>query len=98
MPLEGGGRESAMAPLAHQSLRENAPAPASAAQRFGVVERPDVTFTPAVARETEHLYERVKRDLLQRDWSDMNAYAEAKTKVIEGIKARARADRRNTHQ
>lgn len=44
------------------------------------------------------LYERVKRDLLQRDWSDMNAYAEAKTKVIEGIKARARADRRNTHQ
>jgi GrpB-like predicted nucleotidyltransferase (UPF0157 family) len=36
-------------------------------------------------------YERTKRDLVQRDWSDMNAYAEAKSEVIEGIKARARA-------
>ncbi len=38
-------------------------------------------------------YEPTKRDLVQRDWSDMNAYAEAKTDVIESIKARARADR-----
>jgi GrpB-like predicted nucleotidyltransferase (UPF0157 family) len=36
------------------------------------------------------LYERTKRDLLTRDWSDMNAYADAKTDVIEAIKARAR--------
>jgi GrpB-like predicted nucleotidyltransferase (UPF0157 family) len=38
-------------------------------------------------------YERAKRDLVQRNWSDMNVYAEAKTEVIEGIKARARAER-----
>lgn len=39
------------------------------------------------------LYERTKRDLAQRNWSDMNAYAEAKTEIIEGIKARALAER-----
>lgn len=37
------------------------------------------------------LYEDTKRDLLTRDWSDMNAYADAKTAVIEAIKDRARA-------
>jgi GrpB-like predicted nucleotidyltransferase (UPF0157 family) len=36
------------------------------------------------------LYEKTKRELVARDWPDMNAYAEAKTAVIEGIKARAR--------
>lgn len=37
------------------------------------------------------LYEATKRDLTSRDWSDMNAYADAKTAVIEDIKGRARA-------
>lgn len=32
-------------------------------------------------------------DLALRDWSDMNANADAKTEIIEGIKARARAER-----
>jgi GrpB-like predicted nucleotidyltransferase (UPF0157 family)/ADP-ribose pyrophosphatase YjhB (NUDIX family) len=41
------------------------------------------------------LYEATKRDLVTRDWSDMNAYADAKTEVIEAIKARARAARGN---
>ncbi|WP_229118883.1 GrpB family protein [Enemella evansiae] len=36
------------------------------------------------------LYESTKRDLLTHDWSDMNAYADAKTDVIEEINARAR--------
>ena len=36
------------------------------------------------------LYERTKRDLADREWPDMNAYAEAKTEVIEAIKGRAR--------
>lgn len=36
------------------------------------------------------LYERTKRDLLTRDWADMNAYAEAKTDVITELKERAR--------
>jgi GrpB-like predicted nucleotidyltransferase (UPF0157 family) len=37
------------------------------------------------------LYESTKRALLERTWSDMNDYADAKTDVIESIKARARA-------
>ncbi|WP_310963443.1 GrpB family protein [Nocardioides terrisoli] len=36
-------------------------------------------------------YEATKRDLVARDWPDMNAYADAKTEVIEDIKRRARA-------
>jgi len=40
-----------------------------------------------------NLYESTKRDLMAREWSDMNAYADAKTEVIEAIKARARARR-----
>lgn len=37
------------------------------------------------------LYEETKRELTGRGWSDMNAYAEAKTEVIEAIKTRARS-------
>lgn len=37
------------------------------------------------------LYERTKRALMERRWDDMNAYADAKTEVIEAIKERARA-------
>ena len=36
------------------------------------------------------LYESTKRELLDRDWNDMNDYADAKTAVVEAIKARAR--------
>jgi len=35
-------------------------------------------------------YERLKRSLAQREWSDMNHYADAKGPVIEAILARAR--------
>ena len=34
-------------------------------------------------------YESVKRKLAKEDWSDMNAYAQAKTEVVERIIARA---------
>ncbi|MDY0914826.1 GrpB family protein [Rathayibacter festucae] len=37
------------------------------------------------------LYEATKRSLMERSWADMNAYSDAKTEVIEAIKARARA-------
>ena len=43
--------------------------------------------------DDRRLYEGVKRDLGAREWSDMNAYADAKTGVIEDIKARARSAR-----
>lgn len=37
------------------------------------------------------LYETTKRELVKADWTDMNAYADAKGGVIAEIKARARA-------
>lgn len=40
--------------------------------------------------EDRDLYERTKRTLIDQDWPNMNAYAEAKTEVITDIKARAR--------
>lgn len=40
--------------------------------------------------EDRDLYERTKRDLLDQDWADMNAYAEAKTEVITTIMEHAR--------
>ena len=36
------------------------------------------------------LYEQTKRRLITQDWPDMNAYADAKSEIIEAIKARAR--------
>jgi hypothetical protein len=36
----------------------------------------------------------IKRKRMTRDWSDMNAYADAKTGVIEQIKGRASPTRR----
>jgi GrpB-like predicted nucleotidyltransferase (UPF0157 family) len=44
--------------------------------------------------EDRDLYERTKRALIEQDWRDMNAYADAKTDVIAGIKERARQSRR----
>lgn len=43
--------------------------------------------------EDRDLYERTKRALTEQDWADTNAYAEAKTEVISGIKERARQSR-----
>ena len=43
--------------------------------------------------EDRDLYERTKRALIEQDWADMNAYAEAKTGVIAEIKERARQRR-----
>ncbi|MXG88884.1 GNAT family N-acetyltransferase [Nocardioides flavescens] len=36
------------------------------------------------------LYEQTKRDLISRDWASMDAYADAKTEVVEAIKERGR--------
>jgi GrpB-like predicted nucleotidyltransferase (UPF0157 family) len=41
--------------------------------------------------EERLLYEELKRKLAQEEWPDMNAYARAKTVVVEEIIARARA-------
>lgn len=51
--------------------------------------RDHLRVTPA----DRDLYETTKRELTTRTWTDTNAYADAKTDVIEAIKARARAAR-----
>lgn len=42
--------------------------------------------------EDRHFYEQTKRRLAAQTWVNMKAYAKAKTQVIEGIIASARAD------
>lgn len=42
--------------------------------------------------EDRNRYERRKRDLASKEWPDMNAYAEAKTEIIESIIASAQAE------
>jgi GrpB-like predicted nucleotidyltransferase (UPF0157 family) len=42
------------------------------------------------------LYENTKRALLTEQWSDMNAYADAKTEVVAAIKERARLRSRSS--
>lgn len=37
------------------------------------------------------LYEQTKRGLLEQDWPDTNTYADAKTDIIDQIRARAHA-------
>jgi GrpB-like predicted nucleotidyltransferase (UPF0157 family) len=40
------------------------------------------------SRADRDAYERLKRDLADRDWPDMNAYADAKAALIHEIVAR----------
>lgn len=42
--------------------------------------------------EDRDLYERTKRALVAQDWPDTNAYADAKTEVVEAIKERTRRE------
>lgn len=49
----------------------------SAAARFGILEMPDLAFTPAIARETEHLYERVKDFIPAIEWPVYAPYVHA---------------------
>jgi quinolinate synthase len=49
----------------------------SAAERFGVLDMPDLSYTPAVARETEHLYERVKQFIPAIEWPVYAPYVHA---------------------
>ena len=51
-----------------------------------------LTFRDRLRRNADDrsLYERTKRELAAREWPDMNAYADAKTEVIESILAASR--------
>ena len=50
-------------------------------------------FLLTQATGNRDLYERTNRALIQQDWPSMDAYADAKTDVVEEIKARARRSR-----
>ena len=49
----------------------------SAADRFGVIERPALEWTPEVAEETAHLYERVKDHIPKIEWPVYAPYVAA---------------------
>ena len=49
----------------------------TAAERFGVLARPELKYTPAVARETAHLYERVKTLIPEIEWPVYAPYVHA---------------------
>lgn len=53
----------------------------SAAIRHGVWERPDLSFTPAVAKETEHLYERVRDFIPAIEWPVFAPYIHAINRI-----------------
>ena len=54
----------------------------------------NLTFRDRLRRniDNRNRYERTKRELAAREWPDMNAYAEAKTEVIESILAASQAE------
>ncbi len=56
------------------AVRMTAP---TAAQRFGVMEKPDLSFTPDIARETAELYERVKDFIPAIEWPVYAPYVHA---------------------
>ncbi|MEM9105788.1 MAG: quinolinate synthase NadA [Pseudomonadota bacterium] len=48
-----------------------------AVERFGLFDMPDLTYTPAVARETEHLYARVRDHIPAIEWPVFAPYIHA---------------------
>ena len=66
-----------MTVLAQHAVEAAAARPLTAAERFGVVEKPDLTFTPEIARETEHLYEKVKQFIPAFEWPVYAPYVAA---------------------
>ncbi len=49
----------------------------TAAERFGVIERPNLEWNPEIERETAHLYERVKDHIPQIEWPVYAPYVAA---------------------
>jgi quinolinate synthase len=49
----------------------------SAADRFGILEMPDLTYTPEVAAQTEHLYARVAHHIPRLEWPVYAPYVAA---------------------
>ena len=66
-----------MTVLAQHPAEAEGARPLTAAERFGVIEKPDLTFTPEIARETEHLYEKVKQFIPAFEWPVYAPYVAA---------------------
>ncbi|MFZ2100842.1 MAG: quinolinate synthase, partial [Oricola sp.] len=49
----------------------------TAAERFGVIERPVLEWTPEIAEETEHLYQKVKDHIPRIEWPVYAPYVAA---------------------
>ena len=76
-PPETAEEEGSMTVLAQHAAEAEAARPLTAAERFGIVEKPDLTFTPEIARETEHLYEKVKQFIPAFEWPVYAPYVAA---------------------
>ncbi len=50
-----------------------------------------------VSKQDRHLYAATKRELAEREWEDMNHYADAKSDVINTVLRRARSWRKRAH-
>jgi quinolinate synthase len=53
----------------------------SAAERFGVIERPELEWTPEIAAETAHLYERVRHHIPEIEWPVYAPYIAAINRI-----------------
>jgi quinolinate synthase len=53
----------------------------SAAERYGVMEMPTLEYTPEVAKETAHLYEKVKHHIPEIEWPIHAPYVHAINKI-----------------
>jgi len=76
-PPETAEEEGSMTVLAQHAAEAEGARPLTAAERFGVIEKPDLTFTPEIARETEHLYEKVKQFIPAFEWPVYAPYVAA---------------------
>ncbi len=62
---------------AHDALGHGAMLRPSAAERFGVLPRPSLDYTPEVAAETAHLYEKVRHVVPEIEWPFHAPYVKA---------------------
>ena len=53
----------------------------TAAERFGIIARPELEYTEEVARETAHLYQRVSKHIPEIEWPVYAPYVHAINKI-----------------
>jgi quinolinate synthase len=77
-----------MAAALSRSIADRAPSPRlTAAERFGILPMPPLDFTPAVERDTAHLYDKVRAVIPPVEWPFFAPYV----KAINELKAQRNA-------